>query len=528
MGVFLGLFHFDMTTAIVVYMVSTLGLVFVLLFGENVSMIGTPVAWAHWWLTEGFFNALDWVVQRVCPARARKSLEGWSAACCDRPNPGLQLAYITIVGVGLWLYNVHVFVLLPGNPWVPEWHRWTGTSAVAAALAVFVWVCRSDPGTVTAANAEAHAVLAGSFPELWPPKNCRTCKFARPPRSKHCSFCNVCVARHDHHCGWINNCVGLANLRLFLLFLLANIFMALYGTLLALAVLAGEVARHRVLSRRVMDWATGESVSIRTKPAKVVEWILKMYPVAGSLTVFLLLSTVLVECFLGYQLYLIAQDKMLYEACRSAELHRRLARTPTQTQAKRPTNDHNAHPTQTQGKTQYEVFRWMDLHRRLLGQKLLLLAEAEEAEEAAAAAAATAAGADGVRGSRGSSSAAGGGWLSRALSCVPFYGGPRGVKVVLPANAYARGLYANLHAVVFWERHLQAAHDAVARAACARGGGGGGGGGARAGGAAEAAATAQGGAALAGTAGGARGMSTGAAAGASSGTAVQRRGKGKA
>jgi hypothetical protein len=125
------------------------------------------------------------------------------------------------------------------------------------------------------------------------------------------------------------------------------------------------------------------------------------------------------------------------------------------------------HHTYTQGKTQYETYRWMDLHRRLLAEKMFRLADAEEAEEAADAAA----GADGVRSSRSSSRPGGSGWMSRALSCVPFFGGPRDVKVALPANAYARGFYANLHEVVFWERHLQAAADAVAAARSARGGG---------------------------------------------------------
>mmetsp|Transcript_35691 Transcript_35691/g.78166 ORF Transcript_35691/g.78166 Transcript_35691/m.78166 type:complete len:381 (+) Transcript_35691:343-1485(+) len=52
------------------------------------------------------------------------------------------------------------------------------------------------------------------------PRQCNTCKRAKPPRCHHCSVCRRCVLKMDHHCPWINNCVGHHNYRYFCLFML--------------------------------------------------------------------------------------------------------------------------------------------------------------------------------------------------------------------------------------------------------------------------------------------------------------------
>lgn len=83
----------------------------------------------------------------------------------------------------------------------------------------------SNPGKITRAN-HSNAVFMFPFDRIlfYPQKECSTCGFEKPARSKHCSSCRSCIALADHHCLWVNNCVGLLNARWFLLFLVVHIY----------------------------------------------------------------------------------------------------------------------------------------------------------------------------------------------------------------------------------------------------------------------------------------------------------------
>eukprot|EP00066_Takifugu_rubripes_P002920 XP_003965147.1 PREDICTED: probable palmitoyltransferase ZDHHC12 isoform X2 [Takifugu rubripes] len=60
-------------------------------------------------------------------------------------------------------------------------------------------------------------------------RRCGHCLLQQPMRSKHCQTCQHCVRRYDHHCPWIENCVGEKNHRWFVLYLLVELLVLLWG-----------------------------------------------------------------------------------------------------------------------------------------------------------------------------------------------------------------------------------------------------------------------------------------------------------
>lgn len=91
----------------------------------------------------------------------------------------------------------------------------------------------SNPGRITRTN---HPRAIRMFPWdrilFYPQKECWTCNFEKPARSKHCRACKSCVALADHHCLWVNNCIGLSNARWFLLFLAVHTYFFAHAIIL--------------------------------------------------------------------------------------------------------------------------------------------------------------------------------------------------------------------------------------------------------------------------------------------------------
>jgi len=87
-----------------------------------------------------------------------------------------------------------------------------------------------DPGYVLKDNLDVHGSLYPYDHNLFVPGHiCKTCRQAKPARSKHCSVCGYCVSKADHHCVFINGCVGYGNHHWFLLLLFTTAILTSTG-----------------------------------------------------------------------------------------------------------------------------------------------------------------------------------------------------------------------------------------------------------------------------------------------------------
>jgi len=148
----------------------------------------------------------------------------------------IPLFYLGTLTLFLYLFDVRVLSQSDGIIGSKQtgWIRFS----YSFPYITFIILYLSDPGRINRRNWAAYYEQFPFDHILYLPGNeCRTCLFAKPARSKHCRSCNSCVAWQDHHCLWVNNCVGGKNFCWFLLFLLTNIYVFFYGTVLLMRIL---------------------------------------------------------------------------------------------------------------------------------------------------------------------------------------------------------------------------------------------------------------------------------------------------
>lgn len=176
-----------------------------------------------------------------------------------KPNPLVMILYLSLVLGGYILFVYHAYPHLPNKVTHFQYHQLIAFLSVTISLFLFLRAASVNPGIVTKSNHKTHYTLEGFDGVVFcPDEMCSTCRFEKPARSKHCKLCNVCVGRFDHHCVWINQCVGLGNVRYFLLFLLANNAMCLYGSYLGATVLLSRIEELELWNVTFRDTTTGQ------------------------------------------------------------------------------------------------------------------------------------------------------------------------------------------------------------------------------------------------------------------------------
>lgn len=268
-----------------------------LLCGQWPIFQGTFIERIHYFITHGAFDYFLQFVAVICGSRGRKVVLSVEHYCCDRPNPILQLFYLSILGGTYGIIATSTFKYIP-NYYVSEFHRYSSMLAIGVGIQLFLLTSFSDPGTVNSENASNYLSAYPYDKVIYVEKECRTCKIPKPARSKHCGICDRCIARFDHHCGWMNNCIGEKNTRFFMAFLLWHFLICLYGVIILGLVLAAELRERNVIYILTVYYGIEKSFS-RLFP-HVVQWLLSGYNTQLLLIVFLLIISLLLAGFFGY------------------------------------------------------------------------------------------------------------------------------------------------------------------------------------------------------------------------------------
>lgn len=145
----------------------------------------------------------------------------------------VPLGYALLMGYFLYEFHRHCLPMLQS-----KWHRRFIPFNYPIPFICLIWGVFSDPGFITKSN---HSHVESLFPYdrilFMPYKECTSCHFEKPARSKHCSTCNGCIALADHHCLFLNRCIGASNFRQFVAFLLSSLYIFVYGGILTSSIL---------------------------------------------------------------------------------------------------------------------------------------------------------------------------------------------------------------------------------------------------------------------------------------------------
>ncbi|XP_073108834.1 probable protein S-acyltransferase 17 isoform X2 [Elaeis guineensis] len=287
--------------ALVVHGLVTLLVVVSLLCGHWPIFQDTFIERIQYFITSGAYDYFLRFVAVIFGSRGRNCFLVVEHYFCGRPNPILQLLYLSILGVTYLVIAKSSFRYIPGY-YVSELHRYTSMLAVGVGVILFLLTSFSDPGTVTAENVSQYISAYPYDNIIYVEKECSTCKISKPARSKHCGICDRCVARFDHHCGWMNNCIGEKNTRYFLAFLLWHFLICLYGAVVLGFILAGELKERRVIY--ILTVYYGVENSFSSLFPYIVQWLVASYNTQILLIMFLAIVSLLLAGFFGYHAHL--------------------------------------------------------------------------------------------------------------------------------------------------------------------------------------------------------------------------------
>ncbi|RIA97727.1 DHHC palmitoyltransferase-domain-containing protein [Glomus cerebriforme] len=263
---------------------------------------------------------IEWIgnfYRRVCGNRSSATCDRLCVYFMEEKNPVLLIVYLTLLTGSILLFFLTAWPHFPGH-YLSQVHMYLVPIVIFFTYASFFTACMSDPGQITRENVIKACKMFDYDFLIFEPRECKTCLFLKPARSKHCSLCKMCVAKCDHHCSWINNCVGLKNHRYFLLFLYATVQICFYGAYLIYYIFWGIAKKMNLSDAWITSIQTGIRVRISTYQAAL--FLIHQERVLGALGIFALLVGLVIFIFFCYQLSLVYNGTTANEAFKWEEL----------------------------------------------------------------------------------------------------------------------------------------------------------------------------------------------------------------
>lgn len=113
-------------------------------------------------------------------------------------------------------------------------HPWLYNSLLSLLVLNFIIAILIKPESLTHGNSRFYNSFYQNNEIIFHnDQKCHTCKLLKPARSKHCKKCGKCILFFDHHCVWLNNCIGKGNYKWFYSFLIINIIVLSYASIIS-------------------------------------------------------------------------------------------------------------------------------------------------------------------------------------------------------------------------------------------------------------------------------------------------------
>lgn len=239
------------------------------------------------------------MIRTVVGQRGLQYIESWARYIVYERNPLTMILYLVLSVGGYVGFVYSCYPHLPNSTVPFMYHKELGFCVFCLSLFFFGQAASINPGIITKSN---HSLMMKLYPfdgTIFKPNlTCSTCKVEKPARSKHCRYDGYEVAKFDHHCIWINQCVGIGNQRSFLLFLIFNNLMCLYGAYLGSGIFCDVVKTENLTEAWFRDSNSGNR--FKATPYYIFIYLMGKRPLAFYLTVLCVIMGIFLIPFTWY------------------------------------------------------------------------------------------------------------------------------------------------------------------------------------------------------------------------------------